>query len=77
MHLAVLAPRILVYLPWECRWPPVAAWRLSMKRMRHTPELIVTKLREAEAMLAASRGCPGSPAHGRQRDDLSPLGVQP
>jgi len=29
--------------------------RLSMKRTRHTPEQIITKLREADAMLAAGR----------------------
>src|SRR5882757_3722845 len=44
------------------------------KRKRHTPEQVIAKLREAEAMLASGKSvAQGLPGAGGQRGDLSPL----
>jgi len=41
--------------------PGIRAWRLDMKRTRHSPEQIIAKLREADALLAGGaamgQGC--------------------
>ena len=56
--LDLTCPRKLIHPPCESRSAPVGpreASRVSMKRTRHTPEQVINKLREADAMLSSGR----------------------
>ena len=49
------APRIPIHQPCPSRRRPVAVSGFAMQRTRHTPKQIISKMREADAMLAAGR----------------------